>query len=314
MANGFNREYQVTIQPGELKEMAFGIGELPNHFFVNNLSAAVLYCGISTMPSPQLAEMKVEGNSAKLVARRSGSQVFYMYNASNTNEAKVLLTAFNEDFNPVVLSMMNQSVTLDMQGVTIEGGGTINEIKCSLPGGANSIGFVGLNAGSNHIGSVGVNSVPSVVETAAANINAYMQEIAEATAQLQTLTGDLKTLQAASNEVWTAAKITQLMAAVQNIAAVAGGEEFTGTLAIRSEALTGELVWNLADEGKYINNLNYIRCTAGSITVAMNNGGGTITLAEGDVINDVAGMIESIVISPVGGAGSFEMLYSYVAV
>ena len=312
--SNFYREQQLTIKPGHLQEIAYGYGENPNHFYVNNLSNTTLYCGITMIPSAKAAEMKVEANSAKIVARRDGSTRFYIYNASNTNEAQILLTSFSEAFNPVILALMNQNLSVDMQGVTIEGGGTINEISCSLPGGNNSIGFVGLNAGGNHIGSVGVDAVPGVVETAAGNINAYMKTIADATAQLQTLTGDLKALQAASNEVWTAAKITQLMAAVQNIAAVAGGEEFTGTLAIRSEALSAQLVWNLADEGKYINNLNYIRCTAGSITVAMNDGGSTITLAEGDVINDVAGMIESITITPVGGAGSFEMLYSFVAV
>lgn len=312
MASKFNREQTVIINPGQLKEIAYGIGENPNHFYVNNLSGCTLYCGITRIPTPAACEMKVDGNTSKIVARRDGSTRFYIYNASNTNAAEIILTSFYEEFNPVILAMMNQSMSVDFEGVTIEGGGSINEITCSLPGGANTLGYVGLIAGNAKIGSVDVASVPSVLETAAGVINNNLAAIAAATAELQTLTTQLKTLQTENNNIWTNTKITQLMSAINNIAAVAGGEEFTGTLEIRTEDLTTQLVWNLTDENRYINNLNYIRCTAGGITVALNGGSDIITLEEGDVINDISGMIESMVITPADGSGSFEMLYSYI--
>ena len=310
--NSFYREENIVVRPKELKEVYYGLGESPNHFFVNNLSNAELFCGITNIPSEDFHEAAVDAGGTRILARRDGSTRFYIYNASNSETAHILLTSFYDVFNPTTLAMSNLKVFVDMSGVVLENDGEIHAFKCSLPSGNNTIGAVTLNPGNNKVGFVGVDTVPQIVEQASTAAKNNLPTIATQVSNAAGYANDIKNLVAAGNQIWTNEKIQQVLSAINSIAAVAGGAEFTGTLKIETETISSAFTINLAAENKYINNLNYIRCTAGTITLAINGGTDVITLAEGDVVNDVSGRIDTLTVSPVGGNASFEMLYSFI--
>ncbi|KMQ35479.1 hypothetical protein TU69_01480 [Bacillus cereus] len=169
------REVTLTLPPRMAYTHVFEDTK-PNHYDINNLSVATLYAGVRVLPSPHEYEIMIPGNGRNILARKEGASQIEIYNDSDV-PARIILTSFNEPFNPAVLanSASGQSSTGGSGGgsdtVTVKG------FTSALPAGNNNIGKVivtempavqfalqTLPAGSNMIGNVGVTKLPPLAE------------------------------------------------------------------------------------------------------------------------------------------------------
>ena len=322
---GFYREETVFIPAGQTIEVTYGQGENPNYFFINNMSPVVLYGGISYLPTETRHEVKVPASGNKLAARKNGSTKFYIYNSSTSNSAQIILTAFAQDFDPLVLAMLSSADSAGSSGGSGGGGtsfdGIIQGFNCELPAGDNGIGSVGLLAGSQHVGSVGVDSVPSVVTSHFTASEGKQDTTNSNLVEIKTSNAAIKTLLETANTIWTNEKINTLLTAVSNIVAVAGGEQIAGTTAQKVLSLANTTnYWNLATENKFINKICYLRCLSGTVKVYFNQGAAgegwendMLTLSAGDCITDYSAMINDIVLQGTTADAKAEILYTYIA-
>lgn len=169
------REVTLTLPPRMAYTHVFEDTK-PNHYDINNLSVATLYAGVRVLPSPHEYEIMIPGNGRNILARKEGASQIEIYNDSDV-PARIILTSFNEPFNPAVLanSASGQSSTGGSGGgsdtVTVKG------FTSALPAGNNNIGkvivtelpimnykFDMLPSGTNKIGAVDVTKLPSLAE------------------------------------------------------------------------------------------------------------------------------------------------------
>ncbi|MGI2755261.1 hypothetical protein [Bacillus cytotoxicus] len=169
------REVTLTLPPRMVYTHVFEDTK-PNHYDINNLSVATLYAGVRVLPSPHEYEIMIPGNGRNILARKEGASQIEIYNDSDV-PARIILTSFNEPFNPAVLanSASGQSSTGGSGGgsdtVTVKG------FTSALPAGNNNIGkvivtelpimnykFDMLPSGTNKIGAVDVTKLPSLAE------------------------------------------------------------------------------------------------------------------------------------------------------
>lgn len=169
------REVTLTLPPRMAYTHVFEDTK-PNHYDINNLSVATLYAGVRVLPSPHEYEIMIPGNGRNILARKEGASQIEIYNDSDV-PARIILTSFNEPFNPAVLanSASGQSSTGGSGGgsdtVTVKG------FTSALPAGNNNIGkvvvtemptvpieFKTLPSGTNMIGNVGVTKLPPLAE------------------------------------------------------------------------------------------------------------------------------------------------------
>ncbi|PGL57369.1 hypothetical protein CN939_30255 [Bacillus thuringiensis] len=169
------REVTLTLPPRMAYTHVFEDTK-PNHYDINNLSVATLYAGVRVLPSPREYELMVPSNGRNILARKEGSSQIEIYNDSDVT-ARIILTSFNEPFNPAVLAN-SASGTSGGGGTGGTGGdGIIKGFTSSLPAGNNNIGKVvvtempavsfmlqTLPPGTNHIGTVTVAKLPPLAE------------------------------------------------------------------------------------------------------------------------------------------------------
>ncbi|MES5883195.1 hypothetical protein [Bacillus cereus group sp. MG21] len=163
------REQTLTLPPKTVYDVVFPDTK-PNHYHINNLSSAMIYLGVSVLASPKTYDIAVTGNGDNIHARDLGVTRITLYNDS-PDKARIVLTSFEEKFNPSVLAGRGGSVTVSGGGGGA--GGVITGFNASLPSGDNNIGRVKvtempaidfalstLPAGSNMIGKVEVAKLP----------------------------------------------------------------------------------------------------------------------------------------------------------
>lgn len=165
------REQTLTLPPKTVYDVVFPDTK-PNHYHINNLSAAPIYLGVSVLASPKSYDIAVTGNGDNIHARDLGVTRITLYNDS-PDKARIVLTTFEDKFNPAVLAGRGGSVTVSGGGGGGGAGGVITGFNASLPSGDNNIGRVKvtempaidfalstLPAGSNMIGKVEVAKLP----------------------------------------------------------------------------------------------------------------------------------------------------------
>jgi hypothetical protein len=166
------REYNITLPAQTVYEHVF-LDTTPNHYMINNLSVNDIYLGIKLLPDTSRYDMKVTSGAKNITARDEGVKRISLYNAGS-NPAQIILTTFEDKFNPAVLSSgANVTVTGGGGGTSYDG--IIRGYTVALPAGNNKIGVVdigtmptqtinlnSLPAGSNNIGKVDINSMPSL--------------------------------------------------------------------------------------------------------------------------------------------------------
>lgn len=163
------REQTLTIPSKTVFDVVFPDTK-PNHYHINNLSAAPIYLGTTTLASPKTYDIVVNGNGDNMHARDLGVTRITLYNDS-PDKARIVLTTFEDKFNPAVLAGRGGSVTVTGGGGGA--GGVITGFNASLPSGDNNIGRVKvtempaidfvlgtLPAGTNNIGKVEVSKLP----------------------------------------------------------------------------------------------------------------------------------------------------------
>ncbi|HDR7785262.1 hypothetical protein [Bacillus wiedmannii] len=163
------REQTLTLPPKTVYDVVFPDTK-PNHYHINNLSPAMIYLGVAVIASPQSYDIAVTGNGDNIHARDLGSTRITLYNDS-PDKARIVLTSFEDKFNPAVLAGRGGSVTVTGGGGGA--GGVITGFNASLPSGDNNIGRVKvtempaidfvlgtLPAGTNMIGKVEVSKLP----------------------------------------------------------------------------------------------------------------------------------------------------------
>lgn len=164
------REQTLTLPPKTVYDVVFPDTK-PNHYHINNLSPAMIYLGVAVIASPQSYDIAVTGNGDNIHARDLGSTRITLYNDS-PDKARIVLTSFEDKFNPAVLAGRGGSVTVTGGGGG-GAGGVITGFTASLPSGANNIGRVEVSkmpaidfvlgtlpAGTNMIGKVEVAKLP----------------------------------------------------------------------------------------------------------------------------------------------------------
>lgn len=169
------REVTLTLPPKMVYTHVFEDTK-PNHYDINNLSVATLYAGVRVLPSPHEYELMVPSNGRNILARKEGSSQVEIYNDSDVT-ARIILTTFNEPFNPAVLA--NSASGTSGGGGTGGTGGdvVVKGFSSALPAGGNNIGkvvvtemptipieFKTLPTGTNMIGNVGVTKLPPLAE------------------------------------------------------------------------------------------------------------------------------------------------------
>lgn len=148
------REQQHTIAPGQLLQVSFS-DTMPNHFYLNNLSTADVYLGISILPDPTKYDLYVGPSEQRVTGRDKGVQQAYLFNDS-PSPATVVLTTFSKPFDPTVLIGTNASGGTSSRPSS----GIISGFTVPLPAGNNNIGNVDIEtmpplpAGTNNIGQV----------------------------------------------------------------------------------------------------------------------------------------------------------------
>lgn len=169
------REVTLTLPPKMAYTHHF-IDTNPNHYDINNLSVATLYAGVRVLPSPREYELLVPGNGRNILARKEGASQIQIYNDSE-DAARIILTSFNEPFNPAVLANSGSVAPIPNGGGGTGGDVVVKGFTSALPAGGNNIGKVvvtempavqfalqTLPAGSNMIGNVGVTKLPPLAE------------------------------------------------------------------------------------------------------------------------------------------------------
>ncbi|WP_420972497.1 hypothetical protein [Bacillus thuringiensis] len=169
------REVTLTLPPRMAYTHVFE-DTRPNHYDINNLSVATLYAGVRVLPSPHEYELMVPSNGRNILARKEGSSQIEIYNDSDVT-ARIILTSFNEPFNPAVLA--NSASAPSGGGGTggTDGNVIVKGFSSALPAGNNNIGKVvvtempavsfmlqTLPPGTNHIGTVTVAKLPPLAE------------------------------------------------------------------------------------------------------------------------------------------------------
>lgn len=132
----------------------------------------MIYLGVSIIASPQSYDISVTGNGDNIHARDLGTTRITLYNDS-PDKARIVLTTFEDKFNPAVLASRGGSFTVNGGGGGGGAGGVITGFTASLPSGANNIGRVEVSkmpaidfvlgtlpAGTNMIGKVEVAKLP----------------------------------------------------------------------------------------------------------------------------------------------------------
>lgn len=169
------REVTLTLPPKMAYTHHF-IDTNPNHYDINNLSVATLYAGVRVLPSPREYELLVPGNGRNILARKEGASQIQIYNDSE-DAARIILTSFNEPFNPAVLANSGSVAPISNGGGGVSDTVTVKGFTSALPAGSNNIGkvvvtemptvpieFKTLPSGTNMIGNVGVTKLPPLAE------------------------------------------------------------------------------------------------------------------------------------------------------
>ncbi|WP_328265821.1 hypothetical protein [Priestia megaterium] len=169
------REVTLTLPPRMAYTHVFEDTK-PNHYDINNLSVATLYAGVRVLPSPHEYELMVPSNGRNILARKEGSSQIEIYNDSDVT-ARIILTTFNEPFNPAVLANSASSTSGGGGGGATDGNVIVKGFSSALPAGNNNLGkvvvtemptvpieFKTLPSGTNMIGNVGVTKLPPLAE------------------------------------------------------------------------------------------------------------------------------------------------------
>lgn len=169
------REVTLTLPPRMAYTHVFEDTK-PNHYDINNLSVATLYAGVRVLPSPHEYELMVPSNGRNILARKEGSSQIEIYNDSDVT-ARIILTTFNEPFNPAVLANSASGTSGGGGGGATDGNVIVKGFSSALPAGNNNLGKVvvtempavsfmlqTLPPGTNHIGAVTVAKLPPLAE------------------------------------------------------------------------------------------------------------------------------------------------------
>ncbi|HFK1501210.1 TPA: hypothetical protein ACGXMW_005657 [Bacillus paranthracis] len=169
------REVTLTLPPKMVYTHHF-MDTKPNHYDINNLSVATLYAGVRVLPSPSEYELFVPSNGRNILARKEGSSQIEIYNDSAV-PARIILTSFDEPFNPAVLANSGSVAPISNGGGGVSDTVTVKGFTSALPAGSNNIGkvvvtemptipieFKTLPSGTNMIGNVGVTKLPPLAE------------------------------------------------------------------------------------------------------------------------------------------------------
>ncbi|MDR4287940.1 hypothetical protein FO526_33540, partial [Bacillus thuringiensis] len=165
------REVTLTLPPKMAYTHHF-IDTNPNHYDINNLSVATLYAGVRVLPSPREYELLVPGNGRNILARKECSSQIQIYNDS-ADAARIILTSFNEPFNPAVLANSGSVAPISNGCGGVSDTVTVKGFTSALPAGNNNIGkvvvtemptipieFKTLPSGTKMMGNVGVTKLP----------------------------------------------------------------------------------------------------------------------------------------------------------
>ncbi|TKI85421.1 hypothetical protein [Bacillus mycoides] len=169
------REVTLTLPPNMVYTHHF-MDTKPNHYDINNLSVATLYAGVRVLPSPSEYELFVPSNGRNILARKEGSSQIEIYNDSAV-PARIILTSFDEPFNPAVLANSGSGGNGGTGGGGVSSDVTVKGFSAALPAGNNNLGkvivtemptvpieFKTLPSGTNMIGNVGVTKLPPLAE------------------------------------------------------------------------------------------------------------------------------------------------------
>lgn len=135
------REDNLTIDPHEVGVLDL-LDTAPNMFVVVNPNKALLKCAISTIPTGDNYEFKVEYNCSEVFGRPTATRKLYILNDSEV-KASIKIFSVNKEFDPTVLKNMN----VNLKDYEIQ---TDTQIRgfaegVSLPSGKNMIGYVSLS-------------------------------------------------------------------------------------------------------------------------------------------------------------------------
>ena len=159
------RQQLVTISGHALKTISF-MDTAPNMFMIQNPTHAVLYVGISNIPTTENYEWKVNKNTSKTFGRPISTKELFIYNTSD-DDITINLFSVRDEFDLSLLS--DTTVSLEEAVIdAIRGDGYIYGFGSgvSLPSGTHHIGNVSISdalpSGTNHIGEVNLSgALPS---------------------------------------------------------------------------------------------------------------------------------------------------------
>lgn len=134
------REDNLAIDPHEVGVLDL-LDTSPNMFVVVNPNKTLLKCAISTIPTPDNYEFKVEYNCSEVFGRPTATRKLYILNDSEV-KASIKIFSVNKEFDPTVLKNMNVNLKdYELQTDTMIRGFAEG---VSLPSGTNHIGAVSL--------------------------------------------------------------------------------------------------------------------------------------------------------------------------
>ncbi|HDR7311510.1 TPA: hypothetical protein QCX08_004018 [Bacillus cytotoxicus] len=170
-ANSTWREQTLSLPPKATHTVVFPDTK-PNHYHINNLSSASVYLNVVGFAEPNNYDIVIPAHGDNIHGRELGVTRVTLYNDS-PDPARVVLTTFEEKFNPTVLASRGGSVTVTGGSGGGGNGGIITGFATSLPSGSNNIGRVEVSKmpaidftlqtlppGTNMIGKVEVSKLP----------------------------------------------------------------------------------------------------------------------------------------------------------
>lgn len=141
------REDNIVIEPHETYTLTF-LDTNPNMFVIINPNVAMLKVSISSMPTTERFETKVEYNSTETFGRPTGTRYLYILNDSS-KKISIKVFSIYGDFDISILKNLNVS----LHELSIETSSILEGFASgvSLPSGDNTIGKVGFTTAEQNL-------------------------------------------------------------------------------------------------------------------------------------------------------------------
>ena len=135
------REDNISVDPHEVGVLDL-LDTAPNTFILINPNKALLKCAISTIPTADNYEFKVEYNCTEVLGRPTKTRKLYILNDSDI-KATIKIFSVYKDFDASVLKNMNVNLKDYVMQTDTQIRGFADGV--SLPSGTNNIGTVTIN-------------------------------------------------------------------------------------------------------------------------------------------------------------------------